>query len=247
MTTNQDRNMTSSERVARLGVLVPLLLAGLNASAALIGRGSDMVYDDILNVTWVRNANLCQSLNNCVNPFDDVRTGVIGGMRWNDANDWASNLVFRGYDDWRLPWASVNQQAGPVGDSGVVNCATASRLECRDNEMGYMYFHNLPNLGDVGLYNIQGEGWSGTAQGGVGSANDGSVQWAFAFSSGRDDQAFGNAYGMMAWAVRDGDVSNSGPAAPPPALPEPSTLALVAAGLLGVTAIGNRKRHTTGA
>lgn len=27
-------------------------------------------------------------------------------MTWDDANTWASSLVFGGYDDWRLPYAN---------------------------------------------------------------------------------------------------------------------------------------------
>ena len=228
--------MVHASILRRLALCSASLVAATAGQAALVNRGSDMVYDDVLNVTWVRNASLCRTLDNCLNRLDDSRTGVVSGMRWNDAHEWASTLVFRGYDDWRLPWASVSKKTGPVGDFGVVDCATASELECRDNEMGYMYAHNLQNLGEVALYNIQGEGWSGTAQGGVGGTSDGSVQWAFNFRSGRDDQAFGNVYGMMAWAVRDGDVSDSGPA-----LPKPSTLALAGAALFVLAS--NRMRR----
>lgn len=51
------------------------------AQGALFDRGPDMVYDDVLDISWVRNASLCQTLNNCVNPFADPRTRVVGGMR----------------------------------------------------------------------------------------------------------------------------------------------------------------------
>ena len=197
-----------------------------------------MVYDDVLNITWVRNASLCLTLNNCVNQFDDARTGVIGGMRLNDANAWASSLVFSGYDDWRLPWASVSQQTGPVGDFGVVNCSTATEQECRDNEMGYMHFHNLGNLGTVELYNIQDEAWSGTAQGSGMNSTGGHVQWAFAFYNGTNDQAWSDEYGMMAWAVRTGDVPDRGPGVPPGPITNPvsspGTLVLLAIGLAGL-------------
>ncbi len=40
-----------------------LLVAGMgvvgNASATLLPRGADMVYDNVLNITWVRDASLC--------------------------------------------------------------------------------------------------------------------------------------------------------------------------------------------
>jgi hypothetical protein len=202
-------------KLFRSAVCAALCMLGVgSACATLLDRGPDMVYDDVLNITWARNASLCLVLNNCVNRFDDPVTGVIGGMRWNDANTWVANLLFSGYDDWRLPWASVSEQVGPVGDGGLVDCSTATELACRDNEMGYMYYYNFGNLGTVELYNIQGEGWSGTEH-----DVNGEVAWGFI--NGINDQAFADVYGMFAWAVRPGDVSARGVGVRPPNPPSP--------------------------
>ena len=79
--------------------------------ATLIDRGNGMVYDDVRNITWLQNANYANQI------FD-----------WQGAVDWADNLVYGGYDDWRLP-SSLNQDgSGP--------CST---LNCTDSEMGYMF------------------------------------------------------------------------------------------------------------
>ncbi len=84
--------------------LAPLALALLAASASaavtpLQGRTLDgqavaaddlaavFEYDAVLDLTWLRNAN------------------VNGGMNWQDASTWADGLSLGGYSDWRLPSA----------------------------------------------------------------------------------------------------------------------------------------------
>ncbi len=55
-------------------------------SATLIDRGNRLIYDDVLDITWLQDANL------------------DGSKNWDDAVDWADSLVYEGYDDWRLPY-----------------------------------------------------------------------------------------------------------------------------------------------
>ena len=90
-----------------------------------------------------------------------------------------------------------------------VYCEYATELECRDNEMGYMYHYNLGgknennptgNLsGDQGfIKNLQRSQWSGT-QGPKGA-------WGFYFRyGGQGEEA--KLYGNAVWAVRPGDVA----------------------------------------
>ena len=111
-----------------LPVLPILALGELSAGAAraeLHDRGNGLIYDDVLDITWLQNA-------------------VTGGdKKWKDAVDWAANLEYAGFDDWRLPSMSVSSGV-PTGTSdGPVDCSTATELACRDNKLGYMYFHNL--------------------------------------------------------------------------------------------------------
>src|SRR5215472_15361646 len=120
-------------RAAAVGVVVPALCCGgaLPVSATLIDRGNGLIYDTVLNITWVQDANLCLTLNDCVNG------DAFGNMTWDDANTWAANLVYQGFSDWRLPYASVSAGAGPT--TTATDCSTATELACRDNEMGYMF------------------------------------------------------------------------------------------------------------
>src|SRR5262245_18920266 len=66
-------------------VIVATFSAGLT-QAALYDRGDGLVYDSVLNITWLQNANYSGSL-----------------MHWNEAEAWASSLTYAGITGWRLP------------------------------------------------------------------------------------------------------------------------------------------------
>lgn len=202
---------------ALLAVCAMSMASGV--SATLIDRGNGLIYDDVLDITWLQDANL-----------DGLKTGF-------DAVAWADTLVYEGYDDWRLPYISVAAGAGPLSIAqGAVECATATEAECRDNELGYMYYYNMDGTGNntgtqtvdgIDLTNVQFVHWSGTA-------NDTFFAWVFVFEPGFKT-VVNELSGFGAWAVRPGD-SLSVPAT------EPTVTTLLALGLLG-TGLGVRRRQ----
>jgi hypothetical protein len=68
-------------------IALTLILTFINtAKAGLFDRGGGLIYDDILDITWLQYANYSAQT-----------------MTWDDANIWASGLDYQGFDDWRLP------------------------------------------------------------------------------------------------------------------------------------------------
>ena len=206
-----------------LSVVVP-------AEATLMGRlpgtpgGTDYqaAYDDALEITWLTDADLS------------------GAGTWQDQLDWVSSLNSAnhlGFNDWRL--ASMSVAAGlPTGTTNsVVDCSSVSETACRDNELGYMYYHNLSGnfgddlrgdqtVGDVTLTDIQPLYWSGT--------EFGSFAWLFFFDFGLQGGISKDNVDLYGWAVRSGDVA---------AVPEPGTVVLMGAGLAGLLGFGRHKRR----
>jgi len=65
--------------------------------ATLWDRGGGLVYDDVLKITWLQNADYA---------------GVK--MNWNNATTWADNLEYGGFKDWRLPKGDLNAYGNPA-------------------------------------------------------------------------------------------------------------------------------------
>lgn len=197
-----------NQAIMRLMLLVGLGVS-LPAQSALIDRGDGLIYDDVLDITWLQDASM-------------------GGNRnWAGAVSWADGLEVEGFEDWRLPSMDVD------GDGRVVLCSEASELECRDNELGYMYDHNLGGsgndlTGDQGLIdNIQAIHWSGT--------DVSNHAWIFDFGGDESVQQGEAAKDRSnaAWAVRAGDVRP---------VPAPATWSLLVAGLVGLGSRVFRRR-----
>jgi len=235
-------------------VTVGVLSSGV-AQAALHDRGGGLLYDDVLNVTWLQDANYAKTSG-----YDSD-----GAMNWSAANTWAANLSFhdsvRNVDltGWRLAantpvGADWNEIFSYDGSTDV-----AFNITSPHSELSYMYYVNLglkgyyspagiyqPNFGVFGNGNNGGQAdvgpvknlqsyfyWSGTAY--VPEPAD--IAWDF-FTGYGDLTGYQSAtyhYNeLYAWAVHPGDVA---------AVPEPETygLLLVGLGLLGVVAKRRRR------
>jgi Protein of unknown function (DUF1566) len=102
--------------------ILPLFLLALsgNVQANLIDRGNGLIFDQDLNITWLADANYAQTSG-----YD-----LDGKMTWSEANNWANNLTYGGYSDWRLPTT-------PPED------IVSSGFNKTSSEMGHLFYSEL--------------------------------------------------------------------------------------------------------
>lgn len=127
-------------RLRRIVPLVSLLVfISFNAQAELIDRGNNMFYDTKLDITWIVDTKLAKTLG-----YDDN-----GIMPFADAHQFAQDLVYSGFDDWRLPY--IHPQDGSSSYSNYPcydgACDTGYNISGPPSELGYLYHQTLGNTG----------------------------------------------------------------------------------------------------
>jgi hypothetical protein len=211
------------------------------AQAALIDRGGGMIYDTTRNITWLADMNYAQTSGH-------TGTGVNanGTMTWDAATAWANNLVYGGFDDWRLPTlnpadTTCSNNFNPGGGFPNQYYGTG----CTGGELSGLFVTDLGNKANESVLNQVGDTaeqianlalfsnvqsdiyWSGTEY-----APGPDVAWGFFTVVGFQGD-FGKDVALYAVAVRPGDVAAS--------VPEPQTLALALLAL-GATVVARRRR-----
>lgn len=223
-----------------IAIVTALCLATVTAQAALLGRaaltpgGTDYqaYYDDVLNITWMADANLADT-----NDFGVTGINANGTMTWAKANEWigAMNAAnWLGTNDWRLPTvnplngSSFNYSTSSNGstDRGYNQSEQGTAYAGSTvSEMAHMFYNTLNNKGYCDpllstAFSCSGPqaGWGLSNAGpfsnlqpdvywsGTTYASDPGIAWDFYFySGGQYDVNKANA--VYAWAVRPGDIA----------------------------------------
>jgi len=256
---------TRKENIMHTSLHAAALIASLvftgAAQAALHDRGGGLIYDDVLDITWLQNANY-----GAASAYDNGSSTTDGKMTWANAMDWAANLSYydsvRGvtYDDWRLPQAPVLNHFGLYNftlsydgstDHGYnIHAVGTTFANYPSSEMAYLYYRSL---GNTGRYDTAGNttgcsiatcltnsGPFLNIQRGYWTLNGDTLQHlagqfadtAITFSMDGRQTYSGTGLQLNAWAVRNGDVAP---------VPEPETWALL---LAGIGLLGYRARRS---
>lgn len=230
-------------------VSVVLFLAGsASVQAALLDRGGGLIYDSVLNVTWLQDGNFAAT-QDYVTPTgrrlrDSETLGFAPGrMTWNEAVTWVATLSyhdsFRDVDwtDWRLP------SVGPIVHTGSPFFLFDQPSKTPQSELGTLLSELVRGQGGAVLpffFNVMAtQQWTGTEY--VFEPIDGiypnmaeGYAWWMPFdqlASGYHSIAQKNNNLYYSWAVRDGDVA---------IVPLPGTLWFIAPALAG---LGMRRRQ----
>ncbi|MCK9564009.1 MAG: DUF1566 domain-containing protein [Bacteroidales bacterium] len=242
--------------------LAAMALSSTAVQASLIDLENGLIYDDVLNVSWLQNANLAAT-----ETFGVAGIGSGGVMNWYTAKAWIAamnNANYLGFNTWRLP--TVTPLDG-VGFNYVANTnGTADRgfnvsapgtlyAGSMANELAHLFHNSLGNMGWCAIADgTVGECISPTADNywewglvntgpfdnmvanryatGVTSTIDPDRAFDFDFSHGQVGTG-GKGGNLYAIAILDGNVS---------VVPVPAAVWLLGSGLLGLVAVGRKRR-----
>lgn len=111
------------QRVSRVLVLLALCLLATArpARADLINYGDGLIYDTVQDLTWLDLEFAHPEHGFEVTPWCGF--GCDPYYVWYGANVWTQNLVYGGYDDWRLPhilgdWRGTSELMAMLGQIG---------------------------------------------------------------------------------------------------------------------------------
>ena len=183
-----------------LKVLVITMLAlPLNCYATFYDRGNGLIYDDVLDITWMQDALYVKTSGYSIDGF----------LNWDEALIWADSLVFAGFNDWRLPNIGDNAESGGGISDGEFNHLYHLGMNLYGVSM--LDFTGFANGGDSSdirnFINIQPYHYW------YGQSYDPPFQlvwaWVFHTYNGRQGPYFMTER-FNVWAVRDGDIFPKG-------------------------------------
>lgn len=176
--------------------------------AALIDRDSGLIYDDVLDITWLQDANFSKTSGH----------NSTGLLTWSEAIEWAEDLTYLDATNWRLP---------SVGEPQIVGYNQST------SELGHMFYNNLGLTASQSVAQNQGPFVNlKTYRYWFDESLSSSEQYAWSMEMWKGYQTTRlKAETAFAWAVHDGDIGNPNFVT---SVPIPSSLYFFASGITGL-------------
>lgn len=159
--------MTNITVIKKTMIGMALLVICQQTQATLFSRlGGAALYDDVLNITWIADANLAVTehfgltLSTNVSSNAANTIGSTGRMTWDNAKEWIAGMnndSYLGYSDWRLPESNpinsnnyVNSQNNTGSTDHGYNLSRPGTLYAgsTQNEMAHLFYNTLGNVSD---------------------------------------------------------------------------------------------------
>lgn len=192
------------------------------AGAELHDRGGGLIYDDVLDITWMQDTNWGKTSGD----DDDGRFTWDGAVAWAEGLEYYDSVRDVVWDDWRLPKADpVDGVAYDDTFSFDGSTDNAYNITSTHNELGYMFYVNLGVKGYVdpeGNWPVEDFGFRGELSGPFDRMLGAGIfpYWTGASYPPFDGMAYimvfktGSQHGankdseLLTWVVRDGDVAD---------------------------------------
>jgi hypothetical protein len=204
------------QSLSTLLLIAVLLMATIGfaspASAELFRRANGtMVYDSDLNITWLADANYAATVYE--KSYGQIGT-IDGKMEWAEAMQFAEDLEFGGFSDWRLP-ASMQPDPSCDGQNPPETGGGSFGFNCTGSEIGHLFYNGLGGQAGESIVKIHNNNyglfrnivsdiyWQSTqfAPFPVISLNFQTLDGYMNFNS--------KTVRLHVWLVRDGDVGNA--------------------------------------